>query len=722
MSDVPNWILNFFDSNNKIKLNKILNEEYPRNFHKVLASLVYPALHGELPLFLPMSSDRLWFYAIAGDIRELMELKRVLKSHLGSVDIYPNLPVINTAVNDAEKSLIGKFPFGFIKFTLLDSSKDNDQAKIRVFEILAKILSLYKIKPVLTSEAQRPIGRVLRDFFTSCQVNDGKNALNFFEELKGSGNFSQRNIIFLELQAFYASNKFLEVTEHKNLTDLLEGRVPQRITQILLRSVCNVELEKMLGEDVFPSEDLDNVRKKCEKLSPLFERQPNLESNVALLDDWKLWAIGSAVVGSASFKSCLPSFVDSNWIARLSNWAGIEVRGEHVEPKTLLLEEPSDINEVKSLLHRSLDATPDELSLIIDLLKSIPENLRSQLEKFQLLDSLMSSLLVENEITQSGGWVEWFTKMSKPNAVFIALGQELHNSYLHWKSEDFNEGKILRCLQESSSDEMGTVFRDILPLLISWLSQRNIKCSANFWIVWLELLALDNVVSTQDISLSELIVNNILTQSYTKDEYLRVIEPLELLWEKGKSPTAFSAVIELMETLLESSCPDQNSRMNFWQGIQSYSLLKWNRLNVEERYLTSGIASEILGEEACSVFPPILSSGESSDLLEEIPNLNGKLLGVYTLTEGAARRAKLVLENMFNGLTVEINHDHTATTSLTNLAKKADYFIFAANSSKHQAYYPVSKIRGNIIFPQGKGTSSIVNSFRNSFAQESILQ
>lgn len=722
MSDVPTWLLNFFDSNNKIKLDKILNKEYPRDFHKVLTSLVQPALHGDLPLFLPMSSDRLWFYAIAGDIRELMELKRVLKSHLGSVDIYPNLPVINISGNDAEKSLIDKFPFGFIKFTLLDSSKDNAQAKIRVFEILAKILSLYKLKPVLTTVAQRPIGRVLRDFFTSCQVDDGKNALKFFEELKGSENFSQRNILFLELQALYASNKFQEVIEHKNLTDLLAGRVPQRITQILLRSISSAELDRILNEDVFLPEELDNVRVNCEKVSQLFDRKPNLENNPAQLDDWKLWAIGSAVVGSTSFKSYLPSFVDVTWIKRLCNWAGLETETGDIKPKTTPLDIPLDINGVISLLHRSLEATPDELTLIIELLKSIPADLRSQLEKFQILDSLMSSLLVENEITQSGGWIEWFTKMSKPNAVFISLGQELHNSYLHWKSEDFNEGKILSCLQESSSDEVGSVFRDILPLLISWLSQRNIKCSANFWIVWLELLALDNVVSTQDISLSELIVNNILTQSYTKEEYLRVIEPLELLWEKGKSPAAFSAVIELMETLLESSCPDQNSRMKFWQDIQSYSLLRWNRLDIGERYLTRCIASEILGEEACSAFPPSSASGDSSDISGETPNLNGKLLGIYTLTEGAARRAKLVLENMFNGLVVEINHDHTATASLTNLAKKADYFVFAANSSKHQAYYPVSKIRNNLIYPQGKGASSIVNSFRSSVTEMSLLQ
>ena len=91
-------------------------------------------------------------------------------------------------------------------------------------------------------------------------------------------------------------------------------------------------------------------------------------------------------------------------------------------------------------------------------------------------------------------------------------------------------------------------------------------------------------------------------------------------------------------------------------------------------------------------------------------------MAVYTLTEGAGRRAKAVLEGLFKGLIVETNNDHVATSSLTNLAKKADYFIFSANSSKHQAFYPVSKIRSDLIYPQGKGSSSIIDAFMSKIS------
>ena len=69
---------------------------------------------------------------------------------------------------------------------------------------------------------------------------------------------------------------------------------------------------------------------------------------------------------------------------------------------------------------------------------------------------------------------------------------------------------------------------------------------------------------------------------------------------------------------------------------------------------------------------------------------------------------------LYPGLKVEINHDHVSTPALINLAKKADFFIFSSDSSKHQAFYTVSDYRKDIIYPAGKGASSIVAAFAQS--------
>ena len=78
-----------------------------------------------------------------------------------------------------------------------------------------------------------------------------------------------------------------------------------------------------------------------------------------------------------------------------------------------------------------------------------------------------------------------------------------------------------------------------------------------------------------------------------------------------------------------------------------------------------------------------------------------------------------MLENLFPGLIVEVNHDHVATDALITLAQKAEYFIFAAKSAKHQAFFPVKRIREDLIYPKGKGASSIVREFM-TFCSEQL--
>jgi len=93
-------------------------------------------------------------------------------------------------------------------------------------------------------------------------------------------------------------------------------------------------------------------------------------------------------------------------------------------------------------------------------------------------------------------------------------------------------------------------------------------------------------------------------------------------------------------------------------------------------------------------------------------DLSGQKLGIYTLTEGAGRRAKNVLAELFPGLNVELNHDKVATSALDNLAKTADYFVFTDKSAAHQAYYRVKDLRGDdLLYPSGKGSSSIITKF-----------
>ncbi|EMM9643902.1 hypothetical protein RG118_004320 [Providencia rettgeri] len=122
------------------------------------------------------------------------------------------------------------------------------------------------------------------------------------------------------------------------------------------------------------------------------------------------------------------------------------------------------------------------------------------------------------------------------------------------------------------------------------------------------------------------------------------------------------------------------------------------------------LATGVLGEGAEHAFPAEQDNC-TVDAEDGLPDLSGARVAIYSLTEGAARRAKQMLETLFPGIRVEISHAHTATDKLVNQAKQADYFIFSAGSATHQAFYAVSAQRRNLIYPIGKGAGSMISAF-----------
>lgn len=84
------------------------------------------------------------------------------------------------------------------------------------------------------------------------------------------------------------------------------------------------------------------------------------------------------------------------------------------------------------------------------------------------------------------------------------------------------------------------------------------------------------------------------------------------------------------------------------------------------------------------------------------------MVGISTLTEKAGQRAAEMLQNLFPGVTIKLNHDKVATDKLKNLVSSADYFIFCNKSAAHQSYFAVKAINKDIIYCEGKGSSSII--------------
>lgn len=170
--------------------------------------------------------------------------------------------------------------------------------------------------------------------------------------------------------------------------------------------------------------------------------------------------------------------------------------------------------------------------------------------------------------------------------------------------------------------------------------------------------------------------------------------------------------LDLCEALAILPCPSdaaRDARLRLFLQVLSQAASFAHRLTAVDLLPLEMLAKDYgVSEEAVAALKREAKSGDTDAKYQ--PDLNGKTIGIYTLTESAGVRAKTALEELFPGCKVVVNSDLVATAQLTNLAKTADVFVFAWKSSSHQAFYCVKDaLAGNApIWASGKGTASIL--------------
>lgn len=715
VTDGPKWLNEFLNSNGVVKETYRLENKNV----DIYSSLLDLASRGTFPVFLPCD-DGYTFYAIASNARELIELRLVLRSFLGAIYINHDFFIIKNSECPVEQKLLEAFPEGVIKFSMLDSLKSDLNAQRKLYDNLLAIIHLYEKRPNIALKTSRPIGRILRDFFTACHNTDGISATGLFTEIKYSGAISQRNLLSLEVQALAASQKWLDILNYSQLGHLIAGRVPNKIYSIILQALGYSCLNRVLDGNDYTEESYNNVKQVTGSLSSLFLKPPLYGDNDAYTIDWKRWAICASVHGFSDIEKLLPDSIDSDWLSKLMAWSGLKGSISNVQPNASLniksisvngYNTPTCLDDATELLSLSLTAKSDVLENIFNALDSMPDDLLEELSKLPR-PSMLWNLLKEEYFSRQRGWLNWFTDLIQAKNNVDVLGGEVVSNYENWNINTFDQKAIYQLLQNGLSEEKSMILRNALPLLLNWLDQNDIVINnVDFWILYLEIFSLDDSASIHDLSLAGQLASRILSQNLSKDHYARLLEAIEVLWSKSGSVNGFDNLLEIYEILFESVRPSPNLLDNFWNDIiQKFALKNWARLDVSQQYLTKSLAEEILGTGILSVFP---SPEIEKDTLpvNTIIDFKGVTLGIYTLTETSALRAKGILESMFKGLNVELNHDHASTERLKNLAHKAKYFIFSTSSAKHQAFYSVSNIRNDLIYPKGKGASSLINAF-----------
>jgi len=704
----------FFSNGNGWELLKIKNRTYPAPLNSLLFEMLKNAFDDSPPYILPRldAQKTLWFYICAEDNIQLQEIKGILKSSLGNSIVHFD-PIDYKSTKDlCEAPLLTKFDFGFSRAFIPQVLNSNKPLIYKAIESLNNSIELYRSRPKTISTVKRPLGVILRSFFTGCTFGKHDIIDGALKEIKQQQSLSQRNLLSLEFQALFSKHNYIAVLDHPKFIDSINVTIPKVLQSVFLTSIYEAFKDSLENKGVV------ELRNLFSRFVTLFYNEPNLPQTGEFYREWKCWFIGHTLFGFSKADFKIPKNVDIDWANNFLKLVGVELAV--IEVSTLkdnskatiqdLLVAPPSVDVMKALVLGVANLPLTEQEEVYSVLCSHPTEIFEEMFSDISLQILWHRL--EDEFKNAGkikSWVTLFSALKEDATLYKEFRKSVTDNYKTWSSKDNPTEQVDNIILELIEPESIKALREVIPLFLGWLYDNNQSISPNSIEHLVFCLASDDIQNKEDLLLCTELLKLFISQAHDVKTYENILNCILECWEKVSSVDALDYAIEIIENLVDFPCASEQAKIELWTSVSQVALNYWKRLNQVQQVVIKELSELIIASSAH--FPEIIVEDSEP---EKLLDLSGQRLAIYTLTESAARRSSTILQTMYPGLEVRTNSDKSATEALTSLIKSADYFIFAARSAAHQAFNPLTNARKDIIYPDGKGSSSIVRAFKES--------
>ncbi|BEU04243.1 hypothetical protein OAG1_30430 [Agarivorans sp. OAG1] len=751
----------FFATGNRITWPEIVNRTLNPSTLARLEPWLEDVINERFPVILPrVYQGGICWYALTDSETARVELGELLAAHVGaSYTDFDKQPCELNAQDPIERAIIDTF--GDIRtckvFRFSASSRPHIDA---IFSALERLRQQLAQRPALKQHLVRHRGRILRDINQALYRHDSQQAMKYLAELRRAGGIGDQNELFLELRCHAIAGEWQQIMEHPDLRIVLDLPRPRALTEALMEAVYGSELSNFEVHDDLGGQREFFQSSVAKRLLGLFSANPRVTSANSV-KSCLLWLLSEGdakpdVVRRRAEQlaqhAVCHTETDRQWIVQLlaefpplptPKDTALErlVDAEHqvtaasfTDFERLRLEADDDPTAVLEALTESQwsDTPAIQLAALAlkcawgisstksaqqanELIGRLGEAERGQLlakpaygKYFEEISAKLPDRAADVET-----WHEWLQQLlvqptwhgAKDVAEEGAL--DWPDTALH--SESFTE-LVMQC-GDSAHEQAALVVRECLPYLAAWLYRHE---SATRWqTVWLaliELLSLDEQSSSEDMIFAIDLARGYLHGTVTADGYSDLIDYLsELQASSGSGADSGDIWLDTLELLVLNPCPQQQKREELFASVYGAFCANASRYKaVQWGYLV--LFAKEVGLDYCE--PESVSEGEQQPdgKLQPVASLNGKKIGLYTLTESVAKRVKSEVQKLYPQADVRINSDKASTEPLKALAKDADLFVFAWLSAAHQAYYAIKDARGDkpLLQPQGKGSSSMM--------------
>ena len=610
----------------------------------------------------------------------------------------------------------------------------------RSYQQIKLIWTLKQAAPPRERTAGRPAWRVLFEFELALTQGDCDAAQSLFAEIASGRTLSEPNLSFLEVRLLSALEDWHRLVAHEKLPTLVLVPRPKRVTGAIMEALVRTRVRPLLESDV----ERDAVRKELERIDqqfgPLFQSDP-----IPLTRPTALIAALSACVTQQ------PRVAQYQRILERAEAAGFPILddikallGEDRLPEAsaspvLTTDGPLSQAQAAMVLGdfdiafdhaRLADRSPERTSILLraanwiatlestQFALSAHEELRGHGDSTPALDRMADRLseFVAKATVPARCWMEWVSLFSDPDRAseapdIVRVGSTEWGDLTDVQMRDF--ANSVAGIPDSAADYL---LQSIPSILEAFPIGRATPAQRDLYIALLQRLAFDSGTSSKQLETTLDLLDAVLTLSTRPASYGDLIDVCELTWEKAASPAAVDWAIDTCYTLAYYPMPEAGRVMGFFHTVVA-RLRGWTQAIDPTIRSSLRFVGEVLDmDDVDSLLPSTDATVE--DAHDPWRQLDGKLVGIYTLTESAARQAETALLGFSPGVKVELNSELDCSASLKALAQNADLFVLVKRSAKHAATDCVHANRGGgpLVVPAGKGVSSILRSIQDELS------
>ncbi len=553
----------------------------------------------------------------------------------------------------------------------------------KVYEkIFTRMYDLYKQTVFHQVSYPEHTSIIIERFKNALKFNDTFEALSCMEKIKNEKRLDALNIIFMEIEYFHALQDWQGILEIDQLDQVMITRKPIRVRMHLIEALYYTYIEQ---ED-------KNQKRKLQLL----------QRHVLSLLSVSCPANAKDVIKNIYLFASENNLIDLKLVENITDVSKEEK--QVIEEVTIATVRATTIQAANNGTVASITEAQEQF-----------EQLNEQEQA--IVEETLEDDIVTETISLPTSWSQWLDRLEDED--FRRARETAEKGLEEWSiQEQLSDPILVQKLSEQIVELNNLAVKkftvsipDFLEALYRDSNYPNILFLPVYMSI-LELMSLNDVQDKESLYITQDISTVILSMGPTKEQYIDLMDFISIIIEGGNGKNFINWLLDYAELLISENTKNEKARDDILEKILNkiYTQREW--LEEYHMKLVLKLASKLQIQD---LFSNVTFTQDSNDI-NPWDKYIGKTIGIYTLSENAARHAKDFLEEAILDIRVLVNHDKAATEALRHLAKESDYLVLVTQSAKHAASGEIQKIlrakNEKPLYPMGKGSSSIISKLK----------